>query len=344
MQKWRVFLLLGCAAWAAARVALPDGNTPPLRPQASRRRANPPRDPSPEELEEPPEPEEQPAEIDGDTPPIEQPPTPRRRAKNPPRDPSLEELEEHVVHLREAFGHFVGRVRRVFRANRNVLCVVGGGLGLVFGGNVAFTLLFVQSFGATGWPLVRDGLQRGQAAYQEAKAMQPRETTEYASRVAPLRRELVDLAAELAAHRRNGGSQEAQNQVLRRMRQVRRELEVAPQSRRAAPVLVAAFEPEVLRDVTLGIWSGVTVALAAACSSAARTVGIGVSLGEVVSRVAFALLAKLEPIMRRALSALPAEAVGLGRLGRRPRPLAPSRLPTIPTTGVKTPRPPPFAR
>ena len=99
------------------------------------------------------------------------------------------------------------------------------------------------------------------------------------------------------------------------MRAVRRELESVPPSRRAAPVLVAACEPSVVRDVVLGIWSSVTVSLAAACSSAARTIGVGVRLGEVVADVANALLARIEPAVRRALSALPAEAVMLTYLG-----------------------------
>ena len=44
-------------------------------------------------------------------------------------------------------------------------------------------------------------------------------------------------------------------------------------------------------------------------------IGIGVSLGEAVSNCATALLAKIEPQVRKALSALPAEAVMLTYLG-----------------------------
>ena len=130
--------------------------------------------------------------------------------------------------------------------------------------------------------------------------MQPHETAEYNAAARPLRDELVELARELAQMRREGNASVAeQNALIKRMRRVREELEQVPPSRRAAPVLAAACEPAVVRDVFLGLWSGITVSLAAACSSAARTIGVGCSLGEVVSQAATALLAKAEPALRR---------------------------------------------
>ena len=116
--------------------------------------------------------------------------------------------------------------------------------------------------------------------------------------------ELVELSAELAAHRREGTPQ---HDCLRRMRTIRREIETMPLNRRAAPVLVAAFEPVVVRDVMLGLWSGVTVSLGSACSSAVRTVGIGLPLGDLVANFATGALGKLEPVLRKGLSVLPAE-------------------------------------
>ena len=231
-------------------------------------------------------------------------------------DPSIEDLEGHARSIRDT----VVRARQMlgswFRAHRPLALLMAGFLGLMHGSAVAFTALFLQSFGASGWPLMRNGLQRGVAAYEEAKSMQaPRETAHYKAEVAPLRRELVNLAAELAEVRRSGGSPERQREVLRRMRSVRQQLEAVPPSRRAAPVLVAACEPAVVRDVILGIWSGVTVSLTAACSGAVRTIGVGVTLGEVVSRAATAVLAYVEPPLRRFLSRLPAEAVMLSYLG-----------------------------
>ena len=247
--------------------------------------------------------------------------TPPRRQGRPRQssssnlDPSIEQLEDSLARARDAAGAVIRWARGLFRAHRPVMLAAGALLGLMHGGSVAFTVLFAQSFRASGWPLMRGGLERGRAAYEAAKEMQPRETAAYATRVAPLRRELVDLAAHLASLRRDGADEREQRAVLADMRRVRRELEAVPPSRRAAPVLVAACEPAVVRDVALGVWSGITVSLAAACSSAARTLGLGMSLGEVVSGAATALLARLEPTIRRALSALPAEAVMLGYLG-----------------------------
>ena len=230
-------------------------------------------------------------------------------------DLSLEELEGAVRGVRDAIAGFVSHVRHIFHHNRHAVLAVGGLLGLMHGATAAFTVMFFQSFGATGWPLVRTGLLRGQKAYEQAKETQPRESDEYAENAAPLRLRLVELAEKLAQMRREGAGPSEQSEVIKEMRSVRKELEALPPSRRAAPVLIAACEPAVVRDVCLGIWSGVTVSLAAACSSAVRTIGIGVSLGEAISKTGKVLLAKIEPALRRALSALPAEAVMLTYLG-----------------------------
>ena len=218
-----------------------------------------------------------------------------------------------VVFVRDACVGAGSFFQRAFSAHRQIFLAAGGMLGLMHGHALAFTALFVQSFSASGWPLMHRAAADFSAAYKEAKQNQaPRETAKYAAAVAPLRRELVDLAAQLASLRRQGeGTEAEQRAVLSEMRRVRAKLESVPPSRRAAPVLVAACEPAIIRDVALGIWSGVTVAFTGACSSAARTIGIGISLGEVVSRAANALLAALEPALRRALSALPPEAVML---------------------------------
>jgi hypothetical protein len=239
----------------------------------------------------------------------------RRRKKATYTDPSIEDLESGLRGLRDSLFGFGFQLRNFFHRNRHAVMFAGGVLGLMHGGAAAFTVLFVQSFGASGWPLMKSGLQRGAAAYELAKERAPNESDEYRSEVAPLRKQLLDLASHLAALRREGASEESQKVVIEKMKRVRREIEAVPPSRRAAPVLVAACDASVVRDVCLGIWSGVTVSLAAACSSAARTIGIGVSLGEAVSKLAALVYAKMEPYVRKIVSRLPAEAVMLTYLG-----------------------------
>ena len=192
----------------------------------------------------------------------------RRRKKAAYTDPSIEDLESGLRGLRDALFGFGFQLRSFFHRNRHAVMFAGGVLGLMHGGAAAFTVLFVQSFGASGWPLMKSGLRRGAAAYELAKESAPNERDEFRSEVAHLRKQLLDLASHLATLRREGASEEAQKVVIEKMKRVRREIEAVPPSRRAAPVLVAACDASVVRDVCLGIWSGVTVSLAAACSSA----------------------------------------------------------------------------
>ena len=234
-----------------------------------------------------------------------------------PLDPSIEDLEGIVFSVRNTCRRIGSIFHGSFSRHRKICLALGGTFGLLHGHSVAFTVLFLQSFGASGWPLLKRAATDFELSYKQAKENSaPRETAKYAATVAPLRQELVRLAAQLAALRRQGEDTEVQQrELLNEMRRVRAELESVPPSRRAAPVLVAALRPTIVRDVSMGMWSGVTVSTAAACSKAARTIGVGVTLGEAVSRGLTALASALEPALRRALSVLPAEAVMLSYLG-----------------------------
>jgi hypothetical protein len=237
-------------------------------------------------------------------------------AARKPLDPSIDELEGIVRWLHDKAANASSAMRHMFKANRRLVLTAGGAFGLAHGSSVAFTVLFLQSFGVSGWPLVRSAARRGLGAYEAAKNLHARpEAAGDPERVTPLRRELLALAAQLAELRREGADAAAQQAIIRQMRSVRRKIDSVPPRQRAAPVLIAACEPAVVRDVALGIWTGLTVSLAAACSSAVRTIGVGITLGEAVSKAATALQAKLEPALRRATSALPAEAVMLTYLG-----------------------------
>ena len=164
-----------------------------------------------------------------------------------------------IFTVRDAAARISSFFRHAFRGHRQIFLAAGGVLGLMHGHAVAFTALFLQSFGASGWPLMRRAASNFCVAYEAAKENQaPRETARYAAAVAPLRRELVDLAAQLGALRRQSevDTEALEHEVLSEMRRVRAQLESVPPERRAAPVLVAACDPAIVRDVAIGLWSG----------------------------------------------------------------------------------------
>ena len=92
--------------------------------------------------------------------------------------------------------------------------------------------------------------------------------------------QLQEMAAEMEELVGDGASERRKEVLLCQMRALRAELD-ATAVHRALPVLLAAFEPTLVRDVVLGLWSGLTLSVAAASSAAARSLGIGVSIGEV---------------------------------------------------------------
>ena len=140
------------------------------------------------------------------------------------------------------------------------------------------------------------------------------------------------LQAELVATRRRrkkkrlGKARAAlrreEEALLARIREVRAQHDaLAAASPPVRSVLLrAACDPIVLRDVAVGLASGASASLAAATSDAARSLGIGLTLGDAVARAC----GWAEHLARRALSGLPADAVALGsaataRTGTRAR-------------------------
>ena len=197
---------------------------------------------------------------------------------------STDELEGAAEKLRAWCIGVAGRVRRFYTKYRDACLAVGGLTGLLHGGTVAYTILCSRAFAATGWPLVRQSVAKMGDAYTAAKremaGAQPVSPAEYAA----MQTEMQALAHEMEELVESGASEKRQEAVLAKMRALRAKLDAAS-VKRAWPVLLRALEPTLVRDVVLGLWSGLTLSVAAASSSAARSLGIGVSIGEVGAAV-----------------------------------------------------------
>ena len=69
--------------------------------------------------------------------------------------------------------------------------------------------------------------------------------------------------------------------------------------------------------MVLGLWSGLTLSVAAASSAAARSLGIGVSIGEAISASLTEASRRIEVAARRWLRGVSPEAAALSTLGPR---------------------------
>ena len=79
---------------------------------------------------------------------------------------SVQEMEQALG----IFGRVCRRLRRAWRSNRNVCLMLTGMFGLTNARRFPYSILVLQTFQATGWPLVRNGLERAGEAYASAKA------------------------------------------------------------------------------------------------------------------------------------------------------------------------------
>lgn len=170
---------------------------------------------------------------------------------------------------------------------------------------------------ATGWPLVKNGLDRAYASYTAAKETPASETTARKMATAGLQAELKELGEEASRLRKEGASAEEVELVVERMLAVRQELDLVPSSRKAGPVLAAMMlrEPMVLRNCALGIWSGVSVSVAAACNNAARSVGLGLSIGQAVAEAVASVVRRVDLTLHQISSGLPAAAASATYFG-----------------------------
>ena len=208
---------------------------------------------------------------------------------------------------------------RFVRRHRRACLVLAGALGLTHGDKFAYTVLVARTFRASGWPIMREGFEHARDAYAEARDNRPNDA-EVARRRAACEMQFDALQAELVATRRRrkkkrlGKARAAlrreEEALLARIREVRAQHDaLAAASPPVRSVLLrAACDPIVLRDVAVGLASGASASLAAATSDAARSLGIGLTLGDAVARAC----GWAEHLARRALSGLPADAVALG--------------------------------
>lgn len=183
---------------------------------------------------------------------------------------STEDLEGSVEKLWSRCAGITRRFGRFYAKYHDACLATGGLLGLLHGGTVAYTILCARAFSATGWPLVRQSVAKMGDAYTAAKremgSTKPVSPEEYAR----MQAELQEMAAEMEELVEGGASEPRKEALLRQMRVSRAELD-ATAVHRALPVLLAAFEPTLVRDVVLGLWSGITLSVAAASSGAARS-------------------------------------------------------------------------
>ena len=102
---------------------------------------------------------------------------------------SVQEMEQALG----IFGRLCRRLRRAWRSNRNVCLVLVGMFGLTNARRFPYSILVLQTFQATGWPLVRNGLERAGEAYASAKATAAYDVASRRETVHALRAELHTL-------------------------------------------------------------------------------------------------------------------------------------------------------
>ena len=102
---------------------------------------------------------------------------------------SVQEMEQALG----IFGRVCRRLRRAWRSNRNVCLMLAGMFGLTNARRFPYSILVLQTFQATGWPLVRNGLERAGEAYASAKAPAAYDVASRREAVHALRAELHTL-------------------------------------------------------------------------------------------------------------------------------------------------------
>ena len=102
---------------------------------------------------------------------------------------SVQEMEQALG----IFGRVCRRLRRAWRSNRNVCLVLAGMFGLTNARRFPYSILVLQTFQATDWPLVRNGLERAGEAYASAKATAAYDVASRREAVHALRAELHTL-------------------------------------------------------------------------------------------------------------------------------------------------------
>ena len=226
-------------------------------------------------------------------------------------------MEGFISRIRKLCGRASRTIQRVWNTNRHLCLVLLGTLGLAHGDDFAYTVLVSQTFMSTGWPVIRNGLERAAAAYEEAKQVGSVETAARRAASAGKRDELKQLSVKVAQLRAKDPSSKAVEAATQSMVDLRQELDELPQSRRAGPVLAAMMlrEPMVFRNLWVGLWSGMSISVAAATNAAARSLGLGLSIGQSVAHAMASVVHRVDLALHVAQTGLPANAAAASYFG-----------------------------
>ena len=178
---------------------------------------------------------------------------------------------------------------RLLPYERSLLCGAGF-LSCFYGSNFKYTILFAQTFYATGWPTLKPALAELGASYRRGK----RAYVAAAPKLAGARGALERLRADATS------SDPAATKRLAR------DAAEAADVLRSGESVLAAVDPRKVGAVLKSAYVGLSASFSTVLSDHAAKLGVGVGLG---AAVADAVNAVLAPIVSRALRALKDKAL-----------------------------------
>jgi len=182
------------------------------------------------------------------------------------------------------------------RPYKDSLLAGAGFLSCFYGSNFKYTLLFAQTFAATGWPALKPALSELGASYRRGKRAFVKAAPELKrarETLAEIRRDAAGVAA---------GNPEAQKKLLG-------DAADAAALLKSGESIFAAVDPKKLGKVLQSAYVGISSSFAAVLSDHAAKLGVGVGLG---TAVADAINVVVAPIISKLLRTLKARALANG--------------------------------
>uniref|UniRef100_A0A7S4U8F5 Uncharacterized protein n=1 Tax=Guillardia theta TaxID=55529 RepID=A0A7S4U8F5_GUITH len=153
--------------------------------------------------------------------------------------------------------------------------------------------MFCQAFGSTGLPVMKEGFAKLIEEYKEAREDVSRNVStekDALSMIAEYHQEIQRLLMEHEAARTSGNSSRM-NDIQGKIDGLEHKYKLAKASLSTVEAILHTIDPYKVCHILGGMWIGISGCIAAAVSPSARSLNVGLSLGERLSALLRSLLA-----------------------------------------------------
>lgn len=201
---------------------------------------------------------------------------------------SIDAIEKDVAHMLDWFEVKFTQLRVALRPYRGVLMFSIGAVACFYGRNFTYSILFLQAFKASGWPIVQRASGELGLTYRRTRNVLKQELPNVIVAKQTLERlqpQLLEVKASFEAARARGDEAEAAR-ILTKLEGLQTDVAKAMHATSSLSAISRSIDPEKVMEILRGVYNGTVACLATAMSGGIGKFGVGVNFGKMLTELA----------------------------------------------------------